>query len=77
VELLNNENICFSAVCRRGGIKKVTIALVYLLPVSCFLFVNNLVSIVKKVHEDNKEIGLNTIGATLGLLLISGAIIVA
>jgi len=49
--------------------------LVYLLPVSCFLFVNNLVSIIEKVHKDDKNTGFNTIGATLGLLLITGAII--
>lgn len=49
--------------------------LLYLLPVSCFLFVNNLVSIIEKVHKDDVNIGFNTIGATLGLLLITGAII--
>ncbi|MCO1601043.1 hypothetical protein [Desulfosporosinus nitroreducens] len=49
--------------------------LVYLLPVSCFFFVNNLVSIIEKVHKDDKNTGFNTIGATLGLLLITGAII--
>jgi len=38
----------------------VTTALVYLLPVSCFLFVNNLVSIIEKVHKDDKETGMNT-----------------
>ncbi|MGC7871316.1 hypothetical protein ACPUYX_07250 [Desulfosporosinus sp. SYSU MS00001] len=49
--------------------------LVYLLPVSCFLFVNNLVSIIEKVHKDDKNTGFNTIGSTLGLLLMTGAII--
>ena len=49
--------------------------LIYLLPVSCFLFVNNLVSIMVKVHEDDINIGFNTIGATFGLILITGAII--
>ena len=49
--------------------------LIYLLPVSCFLFVNNLVSIMVKVHKDDINIGFNTIGATFGLILITGAII--
>lgn len=49
--------------------------LVYLLPISCFYFVNNLVTIIEKVHKDDPNIGFNTIGATLGLLLIVGAII--
>jgi len=51
--------------------------LVYLLPVSCFYFVNNLVCIIVKVHKDDTNIGFNTIGATLGLLLITGAIVFA
>jgi len=53
----------------------VTTALIWLLPVSCFLFVNNLVSVIEKVHKDDINLGFNTIGATFGLLLITGAII--
>ena len=64
---------CRQCVTIRGGISLVI--LLYLLPVSCFLFVNSLVSIIEKVHKDDKNIGFNTIGATFGLLLIIGAII--
>ena len=67
-------SLIVSSVSQKGGIS--LILLVYLLPVSCFLFVNSLVSIIEKVHKDDKNIGFNTIGATFGLLLIIGAILV-
>ena len=55
--------------------EEMTTVLICLLPVSCFLFVNNLVSVIEKVHKDDINLGFNTIGATFGLLLITGAII--
>lgn len=56
--------------------KKVTMALLLLLPVSCLIFVSNIISVIKKVNkDDNIDTIYNTIGATLGLLLITGAII--
>ena len=53
-----------------------TFVLLLLLPVSCFLFVSNLVSVIKKVNKDAEiDTIYNTIGATLGLLLVTGTII--
>lgn len=52
-----------------------TIFLVYLLPISCFIFVVNLVAIMKKINKGDMETGLNTGLATIGLILIVAAII--
>lgn len=69
----SSKSVYLKCVPNRGGVPMAF--LVYLLPVSCFLFVNNLVSVIEKVHKDDKNTGFNTIGSTLGLLLITGAII--
>ncbi|GAV25602.1 hypothetical protein ciss_15350 [Carboxydothermus islandicus] len=55
-------------------IKNILIFLVYFLPVSCALFVINMVIILKKIHNNNMNTGLNTFLATVGLLFIAIAV---
>lgn len=51
------------------------VVLVYFFPISCILFVVNLVEIMKKIHQGEMNTYYNTLWATIGLILIIGSII--
>lgn len=46
------------------------IIFIYLLPLSCALFMVNLVSIMKKIHQGDMDTGLNTFLAIISLTLM-------